>query len=85
MECWTDLLENLEPDVLGPVRSNGREHESLQLDVAQDHVLVHADAGGSGHLTVAVTGAGEVVETRFQSKLEVGAGRELVTGPSANK
>lgn len=54
---------------------DGREHESLQLDVAQDHGLVHADTGSCGHLTVAVTGAGEVVETGLQSKLEVGAGK----------
>lgn len=64
--------------------SDGREHQSLQLDVPQDHVLVHADTGSNGHLTVAVTSAGEVVETRLQSKLEVGAGQELVAAPCGN-
>jgi hypothetical protein len=69
----TNLLENLEPDVLGPVRSNRGQHEGLQLNVPQDGVLVHSDASGVGSLTVAVTGAGEVVKAGLQGKLEVSA------------
>jgi hypothetical protein len=68
----TNLLENLKPDVLRPVRSDRGQHESLQLNVAQDGVLVHSHASGVGSFTVAVTGAGEVVQAGLQGKLEVG-------------
>lgn len=69
----TDLLQNLEPDVLGPVRSNGGKHKSLELDVAHQNIAVHANAGGSSSLTVGITSAGEIEETGLQGKLEVGA------------
>ena len=64
--------------MLGPVRSDGSKHESLELNVAQQNITVHANAGGSSGLTVGITSAGEVEETRLQSELEVGAGMKLV-------
>lgn len=73
MGVGTNLLQNLEPDVLGPVRSNDGHHQCLQLDVAEDDVTVHADAGSGGGFTVEVTGADQVVQTRLQGELEVGA------------
>lgn len=73
MGVGTNLLQNLEPDVLGPVRSNDGHHQSLQLDVAEDDVTVHADAGSGGGFTVEVTGADQVVQTGLQGELEVGA------------
>jgi hypothetical protein len=69
----SDLLENLEPDVLRPVRSDGGEHQSLQLNVAQDRIAVHTNTGSGGSLTVGITGSGEVIQTRLQGKLEVSA------------
>lgn len=57
----TDLIEDLEPDVLSPVRSNGCQHQSLQLNVAHNGITVHTHASSSGSLTVAVTGASEVI------------------------
>lgn len=74
----TDLLQDLEPNVLSPVRSNGSKHESLELDVAHQNIAVHANAGGSSGLTVGITSAGEVEETGLQGKLEVGARMKLV-------
>ena len=72
-EKGTDLLENLEPHVLSPVRSNGCQHQSLQLDVAQDDIAVHANASSTGSFTVSVTSSSEVIQTSLQRKLEVGA------------
>jgi hypothetical protein len=68
----TNLLENFKPDVLRPVRSDRGQHESLQLNVAQDGVLVHSHTSGVGSFTVAVAGAGEVVQAGLQGKFEVG-------------
>ena len=65
------LLEDLEPNVFSPVGNDGRHDEGLKLNVAQDDITVHANTGGSDSLTVAVTGANEVVETRLQGELEV--------------
>lgn len=69
----TNLIENLAPDILGPVRSNWGEHKSLKLNVAKDNITMHTHACGSYRLTVGITCAREVIETRLQSKLEVRA------------
>lgn len=64
--------------MLGPVRSDGSKHESLELDVAHQNIAVHTNTGGSSGLTVGITSAGEVEETGLQGKLEVRAGMKLV-------
>lgn len=69
----SDLLKNLEPHILSPVRGDGCQHQSLKLDVAQDSIAVHAKTGSGGSLTVGVTSSSEVIQARLQSKLEVGA------------
>lgn len=77
-ENKADLLENLEPNIFGPVRRDGCKHKGLQLDVTHYNVLVHTDTSSSRHLTVVVTGTGEVVKTGLQCKLEVGTKKRSV-------
>jgi ammonia channel protein AmtB len=73
------LLQYFEPDVLGPMGCDWRHHESLELDIAQDDIAVHAYAGRCGGLTVGVTGTDQIVQTGLQGELEVGARFKLAS------
>lgn len=73
----SDLVQDLKPDVLRPVRSDDGHEESLQLNVAEDHVPMHSQAGSRRGVTVLVTGARHIVQGRLQSELEVGAETRL--------
>lgn len=81
LEC-AYLLQDFKPDVLRPVGCDWRHHEGLELDIAQDDIAVHSDAGGCGGLTVGVTGTDQVVQTGLQSELEVGARFKLASDVS---
>lgn len=63
----TYVLEEILPDVLSPVRSDGVDHQGLSLDPGKDQVLVHSDAAGG--LTVGVTGSLELVVSGLQGEL----------------
>jgi hypothetical protein len=73
----TNLLQNLEPDVFSPVRRNGSNHQSLELNIAQDHVTVHSDTSRNRRLTVDVTSIRQVEESTFQGELEIGTEKSL--------
>ena len=59
------------PDVVAPVRGDGREDQGLEFDVFAHQAGVHADPGGGGGFAVEVPGRGEVVEAGFQGGFEV--------------
>lgn len=71
----TNLLEDFKPDVFGPVRSNWGKQKSLELDISQDKIPVHAHSSRCGCFTVRVTGTDEIVQTGLESQFEVGTGR----------
>ena len=73
IEARTNLLKNLKPDVLGPVRSDRAQQESLQLEVPENHVLVQAHTSVRRGLTVGIPCVRQVIQTTLQGKLEVGA------------
>lgn len=76
----SNLVQNLEPDVFSPMRRNGRDHQSLEFNIAQDHVTVHSDTSRNCGLTVDVTSVGQVKESRFQGELEIGTEMGLAVG-----
>lgn len=59
-------MEDVKPEVFGPVWGDRGEKQALELDVEGDEVGVHADAGRAGDVAVEVAGSGEVVEARFE-------------------
>jgi hypothetical protein len=67
----TDVLEELLPDVFGPMRGDRVNHKSLDLDPVKDKILVHADVGSS--LTVCISSSLELIETSLEGKLIGGA------------
>lgn len=73
------FVEDFLVDVIGPVRSYGRDYEGLEFDVAEDEGAVHGEAGGGGGFAVEIAGGGEVVEGGFEGDFVVGA-RGLLVG-----
>ena len=52
---------------------DGCKKKGLQLDVLEDQVTVHADAGGDSSFAVEISRRGEVVEGGFEGEFVVGS------------
>jgi hypothetical protein len=44
------------------MRSKSGEDKSLQLDISENHIAVHANAGGGRRFTVEISCAGKIVQ-----------------------
>lgn len=73
----TNLLENLKPDVFGPVRNDGGEQKSLEFTETENHALMQAHTSCRSRLTVGVSCVCQVIQTTLQRELEVGAKQVL--------
>ena len=77
------VLEKLLPHILGPMGSDGIQHESLLLDPVKNKVLVHANR--SGRIAVGISRTLEFVESSLKSELVRGTKKKSVGATKEGK